>query len=121
LAIVEIGGDFIRVVYTPNVPTRIGMFTCEPLPAARPVASLRDKINDRISEKRLRLASDARPRILVLGNLYIPAGRGRDYSDAFAGIEADDFAALVVVHSRGKVRVLAWRLPPSRNASAGSA
>jgi hypothetical protein len=112
LPVDESGETLARIIHTPNAPTKIGFFTSEAMPTARPIAALHEKVKERIDEKRERLAKHSRPKVLALGNLYVTAGGRRDYSDAFVGIDADDFTAVVVVHSRTKVWPLAWRVPP---------
>lgn len=75
------------------------------------VPAVREGLEERISEKRRLLEHERRPKILALIGLYASAWDGH-YQRAFAGIPADDFTAVVVVHPPERVTVLSWRVPP---------
>jgi hypothetical protein len=114
----EYGDELLHVGHFPTMRTRVDAGGVEVEWDEKVTPKVRDLINERVVEKRRLLEGETRPKILALFANY-PFAMPAHYVEAFASVKANDFAAVIVVHSCDDVTVLAWRLPRRADDEAG--
>jgi hypothetical protein len=107
----QYGGDVVDVRYFPGMAASVVFTSSEAEYDGTVIATLHGLLAERIAEKRRLLRADSRPKMLALFPAC-PMATAAQYPKAYTGIDADDFAAIVVARSSDSVIALAWRVPP---------